>query len=683
MVNMRKNQKDEKQSAERPYSPNDEEKKVLDKIFQRKKDMQIGRTQGETNWEEYWDDSDKAYNAKTETLDSDDWRSNLHIPIEFSIVETVKQESMEQTIRWEVEPGDPSDIKKVPFMNEVIDASLDKMKWNATYFILNDERYRRGTTACKITYRREKRKIYDMVDYDDVEDKESYEENEIYDYDDVLIKYIDLFDLYIDEAVRDIADAKDVIEREVMSIETFHKRYDSKYKNAKKVKAGGEVDAKSYYVPPEDITDDKVEVLHYWNKPDDKYAIVANGVLVRNLPNPYAHKKIPYRLLYCYRNSANLYGFSIPMLIKHIVDEINTLRNMRINFQHMSIDKMFIVSDQLGIDEEDLMVRPHGMIEATTTSMPLQNSIMALEYGDVKPSSMQDIEMLMDDVRRTIGVDDRLQGVIPQSRGTATEAAILKEATLKRVRMLIKYAEIDGLKDIGELLVATISQYYEIPRVKKIVGEDGEEREVNEYKSIRIKDKEVVPTQDGFPEIQKGEGYDFFEANPDMIRGNYDIKVVTSSVPHVSKPLQQAKLTEMFTMITQNPLWQGLIDPKKSLEMYVRTQDENPQEILKAALNENEEKDLALQENERMMQGEALPPTPNISENHTAIHIEATQNSEFQVLPPEMQEIFDQHIMGENEQHQGGQIKPSSMGRPALAGPQEPDLASQNQNMGG
>ena len=31
--------------------------------------------------------------------------------------------------------------------------------------------------------------------------------------------------------------------------------------------------------------------------------------------------------------------------------------------------------------------------------------------------------------------------------------------------------------------------------------------------------------------------------------------------------------------------------------------------------------------------------------------------------------MYEQHIMGENEQHQGGQVKPTSAGTPALTGP--------------
>jgi hypothetical protein len=431
---MAKEPKELKEQKMVEYRPTEEEVSWINHVYNRKKNMEQGRTSGSgtvDDWEKYWDDSDKAYDAEPpRTPDTDDWRSNLHIPVEWSIVETMKQEMMEQVTTFKVEPTEAGDIPKTPFMNETIDFALEKMNWINSKYLIDHEKLVRGTCITKQVYRREKRTVFDPQDTDNP-DEEEYAENEILDFDDVYIKYVDLWMFFTDEMARAIEDARDCIEREIMDIKEFHRLYDDRYPDAKYVVTGGDTQQNQYYKPPSDVEKRDVEVLHYWNKPFDKYLIVVNGVLVRNNPNPYAHKDLPYALHYGYRTTDSIYGKSVPMQIKTLVDELNTLRNLRIDFQHMSIDKMFLVSDQLDVDEEDLTVRPHGAIYVNTTTMPIQNYIMPIEYGDIKPSSAQDIDMLFEDIRRTVGVDDRVQGVMPPgSKGTATEAAILKEQFL-------------------------------------------------------------------------------------------------------------------------------------------------------------------------------------------------------------------------------------------------------------
>ena len=667
------------------YEPTEEQLKWLNFVYDRKKDMEEGRVGGSgkvDNWEEYWDDSDKAYYAYTESKDSDDWRSNLHIPIEFSIVETIKQESMEQQVTFRGEPRSSDDTQKVPFVNETIDFALDKMDWDVTRYMLDHERFIRGTAVGKVIYRKEPREIKEMTEYNPETDEEKYEEKTIFDYDDVFIQYRDLWLMYFDDMARTMADARDCIEREIMHIDEFHRLYDKRYPDAKKVKKGGDTEILSNYELPKDVNNEDVEVLHYWNKPNDQYFIVANYVLVRNAPNPYSHKQLPYAILHGVRTNDSIYGLGIPGAVKQLVDELNTLRNLRIDFQHMSIDKMFIISDQMDLDEEDLVVRPHGMIPVSTTTMPIQNYIQPIEYGDIKPSSVEDINMLFDDIRRTVGVDDRVQGVMPPGRGTATEAAILKEATLKRISMMAKLAQSDGLKRIGRLLLDTISQYYTLPRVKKIVGEDGKETEMETYREIRTP-KEVVPTQSGMPELRtgKGEQFSFFEASPEMIRADLDVKVKAYTVPFVSRALQQAKLNEMVDRITMNPLWQKFQDARKSFERYLTINDERSEDWMNEDMpSQEDEQAMAQQENSQLDNGELVPPTQNISENHTAVHLERTQNTDFEMLPPEAQDAYDQHIMGEQQQHQGGEVKPSMGSRPAMAGPPAPNMGAEGAN---
>jgi hypothetical protein len=387
-----------------------------------------------------------------------------------------------------------------------------------------------------------------------------------------------------------------------------------------------------YYQPPTDVTKNDVEVLHYHNKPDDNYYIVANDVPIRVKPMPNDHKQLPFFMLYGYRDPNNIYGKGLPRMIKSLVEEFNTLRNLRIDFQHMSHDKMFLVSDQLDVEEEDLIVRPHGMIQVSTSNMPLQNYIQPIEYGDIKPSSSKDIEYIAEDIRRTLGVDDRVQA--QQTGATATEAAILKEVTMKAIKNMIVGAEIDGLIRCGQLFTQTIQQYYPLIKVKDIT------KNKNTYHQIRLKDQKLAMNQEGQPQLEPNDGYSFFEAKPEYIRGQFDVAIKSSPMPYVSKPMQQQKITEMLMTMAQAQLLEE-IDPKKAVEQYLKIHDEEPEDWMKVTMDTQAEQDLAMEENNQILQGVPVPPTKNVSPAHTQIHLQEAQKLEMSAqtppgVPPEM-----------------------------------------------
>jgi len=87
------------------------------------------------------------------------------------------------------------------------------------------------------------------------------------------------------------------------------------------------------------------------------------------------------------------------------------------------------VATWLNLSEEDLIARPHGFIPTDDI-----NAIKAVEYNDVPRSVELSMKHLEDDATIATGINPRAQAL--PTTGTATEAAILKESTLKRIRLL-------------------------------------------------------------------------------------------------------------------------------------------------------------------------------------------------------------------------------------------------------
>lgn len=437
--------------------------------------------------------------------------------------------------------------------------------------------------------------------------------------------------------------------------------------HASLVKPGGDNSYYEFYSPPERLDHSReVEVLWYWSKSDDKFVVVANDVVVRNEANPYKHKQLPFvRAIDIYK-PYQFYGKGESELLESLQEEINTLRRMIIDRNHLDIDKPILTSDTMTIEDEDAMASPHHVIPVGDVSQ-----IKFPEYSDIPRSVFLTLEMLNDDKVRVTGMDERQQSV--NTAGTATEAAILKEATLKRLNMKMWHIKNDTLVDVGRLRVANIMQFYSQPKLEEIVGEDavakakangrlvlsGDKKFERKYRNIRLEDQGInINTATNQPETYKTKGYTFFEANPRFFMpsaGSYDIRYKASSQIPISKPLEQQKADEMYDRLIKNPT----VDPWKLAVLLLESREKNADDFKKEQPGEQKPKgpqlsqmvDLASVENDEMMQGKLLPPTPYASVVHTQVHIDFIKSDKFKKeVPPEDKKIlqnFTNHVMGE------------------------------------
>jgi hypothetical protein len=674
----------EKNSESSFYQPDDEEQEIATKVYERFKNMKDSAERHEA--EEDWDYCDKEYEAYRTPLDEDDPRANINKPIAFSIIETELQETIEHKSRPKAKPREFEDSAKTALVNDVLDYSFDAGNFDFQYFLAKQEALVRGTGFLMEYYREDRRTVYEpnfTKDKETGDIKEDYKSKLVTDFDDCYAEYIPNDMVYVDPSGNHISKKRDMILRELSDIDEARLKY--KYRrgfyNLENIPFGGaDTSTYTYYEPPTDMSDHEVEILHYYNRSLDQYYVLANGVVIRKGPIPGPVKDLPIVVFYCYKRTDKFYGKGVPKIISSLVEERNTLSNLRIDYQRQAISKMFFYDDLVEIDELDLVSRPNGGIPINTQGRPIRDVINWIEYGDVKPSSYREEEVLVEDIRRATGVDDRLQGV--NMAGTATEAAILKESSMKRINKKIKLWEMDALVRLGEMRLKNIKFFYPIPKIERIVDDEGNEHDKVTYRKVRVEGKEYEIGDDNTLKMQPKEGYSFFKVdkkNKKYLEGEYDIIVTADTKNEMTKPLKQAKITEMVTVITQNPAFMGQMDPRKAISQYLFVNDEDPKDWLKQDINPDEIKILAEQENELMLAGYPIPPTKNITEDHTTIHLNLTKTPEYSQAADEILDILDAHIKGEaadlGVQLPAGQSGGKPGGQP---GGGDPNMASQN-----
>lgn len=658
------------------YKPKGKELDVLKYTYKRFYDIRNDPKRGEImgnieRWRRNWE-------ALRTARDPDDWQSNYFIPMTTSIVEQLLAEMVDQKPQPIILPFSREDKPKAMVMRHIFDRSWEIADGDIELFDVIKDALIEGTGMAQEYYFKDRRIIKRPAGFE-TKGKEKmvkYEDMEEVDYDDVYMESVRNDDIFVDPDSRDINrgpyKAKDIFRRYILDIDDYRTFFVGsswdQLGNAKLVEPGkGDVNYYENYQPPQGIDKGRqVEVLWHWmRKPEDGLIIAANDIVIRMGPNPYNHKQLPFARAVDIRRTHQFYGKGESELLDSIQEELNTYRRQLMDRAHLDIDKMAFVSRNETLDERDLIARPHGLVPVEDPQ-----SIKFAEYGDV-PRSVEMIQnSLQSDAVKVTGVENRDQGLPTPS--TATEAAILTEKTTKRIKMKLRLLEKGFLVDIGRLRVANIIQFYNQPKMERIVGPENSEKYRQQieklsmenklvvdqgqfykksYRDLRLQDKELFLDESGNPQERPIKGISFFEATPDtfipMSRGGFDIRFEAGSTMPVSKPLMQAKIVEMFDRLAPIAangtgydivkLGDAILEANDLDPVDFHMEDEQAQDPMQGRNQKLVQ--LATQENELLSRGEAIPPlgTPGSSPIHTQIHIAYLKSPKIQFNEQDMQ----------------------------------------------
>lgn len=724
------------------YKPDEEQRKTLAYVYRdRYKAMQEAeeRSDEAKKWDK-WERQMEQYRPDRASVDDDSWQSNHVSPVTVSIVQSAISELIDQTIRPFYGPNGTEKQAKADLMQHIWDwgwrtANSDLMMYDVFWDALGD-----GTAITQEYYRQDRRIIRDVVlGKDNVfEEKET----ERMAYDDIYGEVVKLQDFFVDETARGFDGphaARDCIRRFIMDIDDFYLMYKDtswdQYDNAKLVQAGGDTAYYEYYEPPNTIDKTRqVEVLHYWSiKPKDRFVIVANDVVIRDGPNPYKHKELPFVRWVDVRRPHRFYGKGEPDLLESIQSETDTLRRMIIDRNHLDIDKMFMVSNRIGLTDEDLIARPHGMIPTDDV-----NGAKAIEYGDIPRSVELSLQSLEDDAVMVTGINPRQQA-LPEA-ATATAAALIKEGTLKRIKLKLWLMQKESFVRLSQLRTENFFQFYSQPRLQKIAG-DAESQEYqaevaqlekegllqqdddgNQYaelpRQIGLKNTKAGKDASGDLALSGMNGYSSYNLKAEdflpLPRGGYAIYFDSGPNIQISKPLQQQANLELFDRFVPIAMQvPGSYDIVKLGDMVLKDADKNPMDLRPDAPGADQDAQmlqnslqLAQMENSLMAQGKDVPATPYAQPAHTRIHLLFMNTPGIAKLPTEnpIKQALAKHAMGEmmaqqEREKQGalapaqesigqpdpGQGAPPPQGQPQGAGapPPQPSMSNGMQNKPG
>lgn len=564
-----------------------------------------------------FEEDEKLFRSHLETSNKADWQSKYFIPRTYGMVMASLSEFAINKPDIIVEPDTRSDAMSVPYMRAVLHANWRKNKGNAELLFLLLDALKLGIGILEVGYRKDLREIKEITGYDAVSEQIEWKKKEIYDFDDVYFEAVNPRYFWVDESASTINDAADCVRQYIYSEQGFHQIFDSKFPRAKTVKTKGEVIKEEFFKPfiGSGTNTNEICVFKYTNKVKDVLWWIADGVLLNEAddPMPYHHKQLNYaEVKLAPYDKYTFYGLSLPGIIKDIQNELNTLRNMGIDQTHLNIFSPFFYSADEDLDESIFTIEPGVGIPVSDP-----NNFTFFKQRQMGQDVYQMMDRFDDDAEQATGFDMRLQS----SRGdeTATKTTVIKETSLKRINLYLRFLEDFSMPDFASLWGDTIQQFYFMSsdtKTKKIRDRSkGNAEKEKVFRSIKIPKSEISEVRS----VESVSGFNFLDVTPEDIRGKFDYNIKIGTTIAISKELTKQIKLQLYSILAAEPLVRReklVIDLLKSHEL-------DPEEYMGMSpqVDQMEAVALAEEQNKQLIAGEKPTIIPElITPEHIQVH---------------------------------------------------------------
>lgn len=605
------------------YDPTLEEQELIKRIYSRFRDMEMIRDRqyryfNNRTLVDVIDDSQKRFNGYIEGRDgADDWGAKTIDPLTRNKVIFVLATLAGQRVDINFFKEDGDDQVRSRIIKAMHEHSyIDENEQIQTFFEMLSATVK-GTVIGYEGFKAPTQKIKSITKYDVETGEVEFTEKEIKLSSKVYSEIVPLEDFYPgDIRQRDVQKMPDVAWRSIVHIDTFRAEF-AKYRTVEFVARGGDVVNDTFFknFVMAGIDDDKVEVIRYFNKSNDEFHIVANGVLLtpRVSPLPWAHKEkgmgYPFwSTIYEPYDEYWFYGKSLAEKLRSNQDTLDALYRMLLDQTFLSIHKPVLTS---AVEEiEDDMLRPGRKIPVSDV-----NEWKELDISSPNGSQFQ----MFDIVRQSIedaSASDSATGLRSQGEKTATQASIEQQGAMTLLSMFKTFMEW-GAERKAKLRVETQLQFYPLPigmedgKVKyrklrvdnvPLIGsprtgsiilkfvqdraELGPVVKLEESMRKRFEDK-YGKTFDHISVIKLNEGLEEVSITPEFLEGfNVGLKVIADSSVKMSEGLKKAMALEFVDRIVT--VFPDLVKRELVVRDLIEVYDKNPDEYMITSQSEQE-----------------------------------------------------------------------------------------------
>lgn len=456
-----------------------------------------------------FNDFDYIYNNKLQHYDPN-IPARVFNPILWSFIETIITRMLAKSPTVGYKPRNVDDQQQSDIFSQMFSYWFDKTKayTKVVEWVKNALIY--GTGVAKIDWftskpREVKSYVLDATGTPALDDQGNFITNTttVIDYDDPRLTVVNIYDFFIDPMARDIDDAKWLIHQYWVNISDLEQENDSAEKLGKRVYSKYALDkikrernsnynqyeenrkqATGITTPTTDETVDRCLIWEMWE--DNKLYVIADGMtVIREEDNPYWHGKKPFIRLVDSIVPKEFWGKGEIEPAEGLLHALNTTQNQRITNINRILGPLWKAKPNVNDDElnfvDNGIIHVNDLQDAEIVPMP-----------DVTSKAYQEGDAIKNDIQRTLGVTDLVQGLDTPAQ-TAQEVQIKTSQSNARFANKILLFEEMALKEVGEIVYQLYQQYVTSEKVVKVSGTEGDSY-------IKVTPADLVGEYDVIPE---------------------------------------------------------------------------------------------------------------------------------------------------------------------------------------
>ena len=324
-----------------------------------------------------------------------------------------------------------------------------------------------------------------------------------------------------------------------------------------------------------DVTEGMVELIRYYDKCNDEYVVVANGIWLNQLnvyekeevsPLPFNHKELPFwDIKFDFFGADFFYGKSLPDRLKSMQDVLNVLTNMLLDQSFLTIFPPLLTN---GFDTiEDDYLRPGRRTPIDTQGLPINQAFMKLDLGT--PSGWH--QYILEYTRKIMeqsSVDQVSSGQAGVGgRTTAQEIRVAAEGVASLLGLFGRFVNY-GIKRKAMLKASNILQFWtdsNSPYIERVLGEGGTKKAKGAFNTFKINNtvlttgkrgqkiiefyknakdrpaKTELSTRAALYRVETGNKIEIMAVDPSYLRAfEFDVKVVPNAKKEATRDIEKA-----------------------------------------------------------------------------------------------------------------------------------------------
>lgn len=360
---------------------------------------------------------------------------------------------------------------------------------------------------------------------------------------DIDIRRVDLLNLFWEPGIRDIQNSRNIFCIELVDNDVLTELYP-----VLEGKTGGDAAHYSYtYDATVDVSGKSAVIDWYYKKRNGKKTLVhfckfcCGEVLYASENDPecseqgwYEHGLYPFVFDTLFREEGTPVGFGFIDIMKNAQEEIDLLGTEIMRNARLSARKRYFTRVEGAVNEEEFADFSRDFIHVQGSSIG-EDSIREIENNPLSSVYVTVLNNKIDELKETSGNRDFSQGGTVRGVTSGTAISALQEAGNKLSRDMIN-ASYRAFAKICSLCIELIRQFYDTPRVLRVLGEGGE----TEYLSF---DNSAIRPRCG----------DEFGISFESLVPEFDISVKTHKKDSFSRAQENETALNFFRMGFFNP----------------------------------------------------------------------------------------------------------------------------------